>query len=243
MPVSRRYSGFENGEQKVKTGWRCNPEARRRGRRSSSLASRIPAALSPQAVQAPRLLPIGNEAVNTLLGGGLPIGGTLRSPSAQAHIEFRPSGRFAFKIREYLYARQEPTFFDRPERPLEGQLSVILHGLRTAALDLREKAERQAKEREAEEKLADQHRLAEVQFRKLDETLENWTKAEMLHRLIAHIERKMESETPANPSYAYRWLHWARTVATSLDPTSGSLDDFFQHYRELGPLKSPGDLE
>jgi hypothetical protein len=42
----------------------------------SSLASRIPAALSPQAVQAPRLLPIGNEAVNALLGGGLPIGGT-----------------------------------------------------------------------------------------------------------------------------------------------------------------------
>jgi recombination protein RecA len=41
----------------------------------SSLASRIPAALSPQAVQAPRLLPIGNDAVNALLGGGLPIGG------------------------------------------------------------------------------------------------------------------------------------------------------------------------
>jgi hypothetical protein len=169
--------------------------------------------------------------------------GSLRSPSAQAHIEFRPSGRFAFKIREYLSARQEPTFFDRPERPLEGQLSVILYGLSMAALDLREKAERQAKEREAEEKLADQHRLAEVQFRKLDENLENWTKAEMLHRLIAHIERKMESETPADPSYAYRWLHWARTVVTSLDPTSGSLDDFFQHYRKLGPPKSPGDLE
>lgn len=41
----------------------------------SSLASRIPAALSPQAAQAPRLLPIGNESVNVLLGGGLPIGG------------------------------------------------------------------------------------------------------------------------------------------------------------------------
>jgi recombination protein RecA len=41
----------------------------------SSLASRIPAALSPQAVQAPRLLPIRNEFVNALLGGGLPIGG------------------------------------------------------------------------------------------------------------------------------------------------------------------------
>ena len=41
----------------------------------SSLASRIPAALSPQVAQAPRLLPIRNEAVNTLLGGGLPVGG------------------------------------------------------------------------------------------------------------------------------------------------------------------------
>ncbi len=40
-----------------------------------SLASRIPAAISPQPVQAPRLLPIGNEAVNAILGGGLPIGG------------------------------------------------------------------------------------------------------------------------------------------------------------------------
>ena len=40
----------------------------------SSLASRIPGALSPQAVQAPRLLPMGNEAVNALLGGGLPVG-------------------------------------------------------------------------------------------------------------------------------------------------------------------------
>lgn len=41
----------------------------------SRLASRIPAALSPQAAQAPRLLPIRNEVVNALLGGGLPIGG------------------------------------------------------------------------------------------------------------------------------------------------------------------------
>ena len=45
-----------------------------RQRIESSLASRIPAALSPQAVQAPRLLPIANKAVNALLGGGLPIG-------------------------------------------------------------------------------------------------------------------------------------------------------------------------
>jgi recombination protein RecA len=39
------------------------------------LASRIPAALSPQVVQAARLLPLGIEAVNHLLDGGLPVGG------------------------------------------------------------------------------------------------------------------------------------------------------------------------
>jgi hypothetical protein len=169
--------------------------------------------------------------------------GSLRSPSAQALIEFRPSGRFSFKIREYLSARQEPTFSDRPGQLLEGQLSVILHGLSTAALELREKAERQAKERETEEKLADQHRLAEVLFRKLGEDLEDWTKAEALHRLIAHVERKMESETAADPSYAHRWLHWARRVATSLDPASRSLDEFLQNYRTLARPRSPNDLD
>jgi recombination protein RecA len=41
----------------------------------AKLASRIPAALSPQAQQAPRLMPSGVSAINSLLGGGIPIGG------------------------------------------------------------------------------------------------------------------------------------------------------------------------
>ena len=41
----------------------------------SKLASRIPAALSPQAIQAPRLIASGVPAIDALLGGGLPIGG------------------------------------------------------------------------------------------------------------------------------------------------------------------------
>lgn len=40
----------------------------------AKLASRIPAALSPIAQQAPRLHPIGNVQLNSLLGGGLPLG-------------------------------------------------------------------------------------------------------------------------------------------------------------------------
>jgi recombination protein RecA len=41
----------------------------------AKLASRIPAALSPQAMQAPRLMSSGLKEIDGLLGGGLPIGG------------------------------------------------------------------------------------------------------------------------------------------------------------------------
>ena len=169
--------------------------------------------------------------------------GGSRSPSAQPRIEFRPSGRFCFRIREALSACHEPTFSDSPEQPLEGQLSAILHGLNTAAFELREKAERRETERKAEEQLAHQHRLAEAQFRKLNDHLEDWTKAEALHRLIAKIERKMKSEAPADLSYARGWLDWARAEATSLDPTSGSLDEFFDHYRTIGQPTLPDDFD
>ena len=40
----------------------------------AKLANRIPAALSPVAQQAPRLHPLGNARLDTLLGGGLPLG-------------------------------------------------------------------------------------------------------------------------------------------------------------------------
>ena len=40
----------------------------------AKLANRIPAALSPIAQQAPRLHPLGNARLDTLLGGGLPLG-------------------------------------------------------------------------------------------------------------------------------------------------------------------------
>lgn len=61
-----------NGENKMAMQSRS---AALRREIESRLASRIPAALSPQVVEAPRLLPLGYEAVNHLLGGGLPIGG------------------------------------------------------------------------------------------------------------------------------------------------------------------------
>lgn len=169
--------------------------------------------------------------------------GRSRSPAAQPRLEFRPSGRFCFRIREALSACHEPTFSERPEHPLEGQLSAILHGLSTAALELQEKADRRETEQRAEEQIAQKHRFAEALFRRLSDHLEDWTKAEALHRLIAHVERKMESEAPADLAYARGWLDWARTEATSLDPTSGSLDEFFDHYRTIERPILPNDFD
>jgi hypothetical protein len=157
--------------------------------------------------------------------------GRSRSSSAPRRIEYRPSGRFCFRIREVLPACHEPTFFDRPQHPLESQLSAILHGLCTAASELREKSAKRETERRTEEELAQQHRLAEASVQRLHDHLDVWTKAEALRRLIAHVERRMESETPADLSSARAWLDWARAEATSLDPTSESLDEFFDHYR------------
>jgi hypothetical protein len=169
--------------------------------------------------------------------------GRSRSPSSQPRLEFRPSGRFCFRIREALSACHEPTFSDRPKYPLEAQLSAILHGLSRAAFELREKAEKREAERRAEEELAQQHRLAEVRFRRLNDHLGDWARAEALHRLIEHVERKMESEAPADLSYARGWLDWASTEATNLDPTSGGLDEFFDHYRTIDQPMLPDDFD
>jgi hypothetical protein len=169
--------------------------------------------------------------------------GRSRSLYSQSRIEFRPSGRFCFRIREALSACHEPTFSDRPEHPLEAQLSAILHGLSRAASELREKAERREVKRRSEEELAQQHRLAQLRVRKLNDHLDDWVKAEALHRLIAQVERKMESEAPADLSYARGWLDWASTEATNLDPTSGGLDEFFDHYRTMDQPMLPDDFE
>lgn len=159
--------------------------------------------------------------------------GRSRPSSAQARIEFRPTGRFCFRIREALSARHEPTFTDKPEHSLESQLSAILRGLSAAALELRMRAQKRETERRSEEEFARQHRLALARSRKLKDHLEDWRRGEALLRLIAHVEHKLESETPADPSFARQWLDWARTEAANLDPTSEGLDELFAHYRRI----------
>jgi hypothetical protein len=169
--------------------------------------------------------------------------GRSNSPAAPPRIEFRPTGRFCFRIREALSARREPTFSDRPEHPIESQLSAILQGLSTAAFELRERVDKWETERRAEEELARQHRLAWARSKKLYNHVEDWRRAEALRRLITHLERKMESEALADPSYAREWLDWARTEAANLDPTSESLDEFFDHYRRVDRPISPDEFD
>ena len=169
--------------------------------------------------------------------------GSSRSPSAPKRIEFRPTGRFCFRIREALSECNKPTFSDRSALPLESQLGAVLQGLSIVAFELRERAEKRETERRAEEELARQHRLGWARSRKLKDHLEDWRRAEALLRLIAHVERKFESQTPADPSYAREWLDWARTEAANLDPTSESLDVFFDSYRRGDQPISPDDFD
>ena len=53
----------------------------------AKLANRIPAALSPIAQQAPRLHPLGNAPLDSLLGGGLPLGSVceVTGPDGSGH--------------------------------------------------------------------------------------------------------------------------------------------------------------
>jgi hypothetical protein len=131
----------------------------------------------------------------------------------------------------------------RPAEEVRKKPKPLPRILSTAAFELREKAEKRETERRTEEEFAQQHRLAEARVRRLNDHLEVWTKAEALHRLIAHVERKMESEAPADSAYARGWLDWARTEAITLDPASGSLDEFFDHYRAIDRPTLPNDFD
>lgn len=127
---------------------------------------------------------------------------TARGATQVGSREFHPSGRLSFKIREYLRDRNEPTFLDRAHEPLERQLSIILHGLAQAAIELRERAEERAKEEKLAQERAEQHRRAEIQHKKLEDDLANWSKAETIRRFLRQVEQGMESSAPADPEFA-----------------------------------------
>jgi recombination protein RecA len=78
LTLHRREALFlgEHSEEKAKSTMGYSSQSAVLKREiEAKLASRIPAALSPQPVQAPRLIASGVPEIDGLLGGGLPIGG------------------------------------------------------------------------------------------------------------------------------------------------------------------------
>ena len=72
------------------------------------LASRIPAALSPLAVQPPRLLPCGIAEIEKLLGGGFPVGGI----SEFTGVESSGRSSIAFSILSEATAKSACAYVD-----------------------------------------------------------------------------------------------------------------------------------
>jgi hypothetical protein len=89
---------------------KCGVEARDREQPRVADSRRL---ITP-AVQAPRLLPIGNDAVNTLLGGGLPIGGICEFTGPAIDVSDSLDARSVAAAGVRL---QNPEFHIRPRIP------------------------------------------------------------------------------------------------------------------------------
>jgi hypothetical protein len=157
-----------------------------------------------------------------------------RFSSSYVPQEYSPSGRMVFKIREYVGELREPSFSDRAKTPLENQLGMIMQAMVNAAHELRERAEKRAREETLAQERAEERRKAEIQHKKFDEDLENWSKAETLRRFLAQVELAMSGDPSKDDGFPQRWLEWVRDLATRLDPLSGGIDEFFDHYLQFG---------
>ena len=145
-----------------------------------------------------------------------------------------PSRKLAFRVREYALGRMETLWSDRAKEPLEKQIGNIVEGLVEMAQDLSERAERRAREEEIARERAEEHRQAEIQHKKFDEDVSNWSKAETIRLFLTQLEREMEVSPPKDLAYGQRWLEWAKDHAVRLDPFSEGTDAFLEHYLQFG---------
>ena len=157
-----------------------------------------------------------------------------RFSSSYVPQEYSPSGSVVFKIREYVGDLHEPSFSDRVKTPLENQLGMIKQAMVHAAHELRERAEKWAREEKLAHERAEERRKAEIQHKKFDEDLANLSKAETIRRFLVQVEQAMSNDTDKDDGFPQRWLQSAKDFATGLDPLSGGVDEFFDHYLQFG---------
>lgn len=138
-----------------------------------------------------------------------------RFSSSYVRPEYSPSRRVVFKIREYVGNLREPSFSDRVKTPLETQLGMIMQAMVHAAHELRERAERRAREEKLAQERAEERRKAEIQHKKLDEDLANWSKAEAIRRFLVQVEQAMLNDPDKDGGFPQRWSEWARAFRSS----------------------------
>jgi hypothetical protein len=132
-----------------------------------------------------------------------------------------PSGLLSLRIGDKYWQRDELS--DTPNRPLEGVLNRFIVRLVKAAL--RERSEREARERQQQEFAAaearrrvaeEQRRKEEEKERQWDEWMTNWTKANQIRAFASAVEQAF---APVElDSTIAEWLTFAAEYATRHDP-------------------------
>jgi hypothetical protein len=97
-----------------------------------------------------------------------------------------------------------------------------------------ENGPRSGQEEKLAQERAEERRKAEIQYKKFEEDLASWSKAETIRRFLVEVEHGLSSDPAKDESFPQRWIEWARAFATSLDPLSAGMDEFFDHYLQFG---------
>jgi len=144
------------------------------------------------------------------------------------------TGKLTFKLREAVGGRNELNWSDRAHEPLETQLGIVIQALFQAAHELRERAAKWARDAELAREREEERRKSEIQHKKFEGDLADWSKAEAIRRFLEQVEQTLEKEPSKRPEFAERWLAWAKGHAGRLDPLSKGTDDFLEHYLQFG---------
>jgi len=148
--------------------------------------------------------------------------------------DYAPTGKLTFKLREAVGGRKELNWSDRAHEPLEKQLGIVIQALFQAAHELRERAAKLARDAELAREREEERRRGEIQHKKFEADLADWSKAEVIRRFLQQVEQALEKDPSKNPEFAERWLAWAKGHAARLDPLSKGTDDFLEHYLQFG---------
>lgn len=160
---------------------------------------------------------------------------------AYPRYDFNPTGDRVFRIEEFFPMKIRKTWADGKTQTVEDKLNEIVGSTIAFAKPLRaHMEERERRHREWKE----QSRQAELQRRRQEEEKRRrkelcdkatlWSRSREIHQFLDAIEKNWICNIGVFPEECHerRWMSWARSVATQLDPINNGfpqLDNFAEN--------------